>query len=134
MNKNFENINTWMGRIFMIALFFIVFSAFTGNNCKNQNPDNQKVAFEYVSSTNNIATEVTFPSLPDFNNGLFTNDCGFLNSQNENRFLILSNNININLLVKICTSRFLNIKRSILKLLPYLIHFSVTGKDYTSIS
>jgi len=134
MNRQKENIDLLIRKVFTLGLFLFVLLVFKSTDSSVNESFNKSGAIENPFKIDNSAILIEPLSFPSIDNSLVSCELlTFNNSNNENYKIICSNN-KINHLLLFSIQRFLDIKTHLFNLYPHQVRASLNSEEFPLIS
>jgi hypothetical protein len=134
MNRQKENIDLLIRKVFLIGLFLFALLLFKNTNSSVVESFNKSCTIETAFETDNSAILVEPVSFPSFDNSLVSCELfAFNNSNNENYKIICSNN-KINHFLLLSNKQFLDIKTHLFYPYHHQVRASLNSEEIPSIS
>lgn len=134
MNKQNENIDSFIRKVFTLVLFLFLLLALKSKDYSAGSPLHKGPAIEHVFQTDFSAILVEPLSFPGFNNSLVSYNLHPLNNSNTDSFKIICSNNKTNCFLLLGKKRFRDIKTHIFERIPHKVRASLNSEDIPLIS
>lgn len=134
MDKQIENIDAALRKVFIIGLFLVGLLVFKSTDCSGSNSYNKKVTIESTYKTDNSAVLSEILSFSGFDNSLVSSHLFTHNDSNKEHCSIICSNNKTNILLLLSKKRFTDVVTHISEFNPHQIRASLSSDDIPSIS